>query len=153
MKYGATLLNSKSIIDCDENEWEIHNQEIFNLIGRLQVIPNYDCALICKYQDPANRHKDQEIKSCKLRDILSITNLFDCKNGIDLLIDEDNYLCMMIFGQMYEYKDEYEITTVAVKIMPYNKDRDFVDIYGVLFEDVYEKVSDEQYDYDPKRAS
>lgn len=148
MKLQTTLLNSKSILDCNEEEWEIHNQEIFDIVGRVQVVPDYDCAMVCKFQDRANCHQKQEIRQCSLREILSVTEAFDCRNGMDLYLDEDSYLCMMLYGQSYEMDGQFCMVTLAVKVMPYDDNRNFVDISGVLLGDDLQKVAEEQYNHD-----
>ena len=51
------LLNSKSILDCDEFEEEIHNKETQEILERLLKYPNYDCAAIIKYFDEANKDR------------------------------------------------------------------------------------------------
>lgn len=45
------LLNSKSILDCDEHEEELHNQEITNFIDRVYNFENYECALRIQRMD------------------------------------------------------------------------------------------------------
>lgn len=36
------LLTSKSILDCNEQEEEIHNKEIENIVDIIQTFPNYN---------------------------------------------------------------------------------------------------------------
>ena len=59
------LLNSKSILDCDEFEEEIHNKEAQEILESLLKYPNYDCAAIIKYFDEANKDKEPIIKQCE----------------------------------------------------------------------------------------
>ena len=42
------LLNSKSIIDCNEDKEVIHNKEIKHIIDQLNKLPNYECLVIKK---------------------------------------------------------------------------------------------------------
>ena len=49
------LLNSKSVLDCTEQETEHHNQECSAIIESLHKYDNYDCAVIYKYFDEANK--------------------------------------------------------------------------------------------------
>lgn len=52
------LLNTKSILECDEDEAVIHNEEIKRELEDLLNYPNYECAAIIQYFDIA--HKDRE---------------------------------------------------------------------------------------------
>ena len=45
------LLNTKSILDCDEFEEEVHNQETQDILSKLSNYPNYDCAAIINITD------------------------------------------------------------------------------------------------------
>lgn len=62
------LLNTKSILDCNEQEEEKHDQEIQDILSKLTYYPNYDCAAIIKYFAEANKDKEPIIKSCNLHD-------------------------------------------------------------------------------------
>lgn len=48
------LLNSKSILNCNEEEEKEHNNEIEEISKMIYSLPNYDCAIIIKYVDKAN---------------------------------------------------------------------------------------------------
>lgn len=49
------LLNSKSILNCNEAEIEQHNKECSTIIESLRKYDDYDCAVIYKYFDEANK--------------------------------------------------------------------------------------------------
>ena len=49
------LLSSKSILDCTDQEIEQHNQECSSVIESLHKCDDYDCAVIYKYFDEANK--------------------------------------------------------------------------------------------------
>ena len=83
------LLNSKSILDCDEFEEEIHNKETQEILERLLKYPNYDCAAIIKYFDEANKDREPIIKQCELHSCEEIIEYVDFKNGVDLALVED----------------------------------------------------------------
>lgn len=53
------LLNSKSILDCNEQETKQHNQECSTIIQKLHEYDDYECAVIYKYFDEANKKKNQ----------------------------------------------------------------------------------------------
>ena len=40
------LLNSKSIIDCDENEELLHSMEIENIFNSINQYEDYECAVL-----------------------------------------------------------------------------------------------------------
>ena len=94
------LLNTKSILDCDEFEEEVHNQETQDILSKLSNYPNYDCAAIIKYFDEANKDKEPIIKSCNLHNCDELINYIDSKNGVDIAIVED-FLTYIVYGQGY----------------------------------------------------
>ncbi|MGO5373232.1 hypothetical protein [Holdemanella porci] len=121
------LLNTKSCLDCDD--LNTHNQEITDIIESISQIEDYDCALLCKYQDSAHKHLPQKIESCKISELLDFLGTRDIKNGIDLFFD-GNYLIFILYGQNYEYKNQKTIyhTIEAIKVLPYNEKKDFINL-------------------------
>lgn len=118
------LLNSKSILDCTENDIEMHNQEINSIIGSLQKYDNYDCAIIYKYFDQANKDKKPIIKQCKLYDCLDTIQYADIKNGVDLSMIE-GFLTFICYGTEYQYNNQNYVTTIGIQIRPYDNNRIF----------------------------
>lgn len=124
------LLNSKSILQCNENEEEIHNKEIQDAIDEIIAYKDYECALICKYQDPGHKNIEQRIGSCSFSELLEYLGTRDIKNGVDLYTD-GQYLVFLVYGQGYTMIDtnEYHLVVEAIKIMPYiNKE-----FYNVVY--------------------
>lgn len=119
------LLNSKSILDCNELEEEIHNQEIQDVLSKLSNYPNYDCAAIIKYFDEANKDKEPIIKSCNLHNCEEMIEYVDSKNGVDIAIVED-FLTYIVYGQEYFKDVTYYITQIGIQIRPYDKNRNFI---------------------------
>ena len=52
------LLNSKSILNCNEEEEKEHNNEIEEISKMIYSLPNYDCAIIIKYVDKAKEKRE-----------------------------------------------------------------------------------------------
>lgn len=121
-------LTTVSALEMDEIQEQEHHEEIAILAQIINEQPNYSCAVLAKYQDPRNSIKPQETLSCNLHDFLTISERYDCKNGIDLLVSDDQFLVMMVYGSLYEYQGEHHYTTVALKFMPYDIDEQFIDI-------------------------
>ena len=119
------LLNTKSILDCNELEEEKHNQENQDLLSKLSNYPNYDCAAIIKYFDEANKDKDPIIKSCNLQKKNEMINYIDSKNGVDIAIVED-YLTFIVYGQGYFIDNISYQTQTGIQIRPYDSKRDFI---------------------------
>ena len=94
------LLNSKSILDCDEFEKEIHNKETQKIFEGLLKYPNYDCAAIIKYFDEGNKDKEPIIKKCELHSCDEMIEYVDFENGVDLALVE-GYLTFIVYGQGY----------------------------------------------------
>lgn len=119
------LLNSKSILDCTGQEIEQHNQECSTIIEKLHKYDDYDCAVIYKYFDKANKEKEPVIKQCNLYNCLDMVQYADTKNGIDLALVE-NFLTFICYGQEYSMEDGVHIKTTGIQIRPYGHDREFV---------------------------
>ena len=119
------LLNTKSILDCDEFEEEVHNQETQDILSRLSNYPNYDCAAIIKYFDEANKDKEPIIKSCNLHNCDEMIEYVDSKNGVDIAIVED-FLTFIVYGQSYYKNDKHYLVQTGIQIRPYDSDRNFI---------------------------
>lgn len=119
------LLNTKSILDCNELEEEKHNQENQDLLSKLSNYPNYDCAAIIKYFDEAKKDKEPIIKSCNLHNCDEMINYIDSKNGVDIAIVED-YLTFIVYGQGYFIDNISYQTQTGIQIRPYDSKRDFI---------------------------
>ncbi|WP_418582814.1 hypothetical protein [Holdemanella porci] len=119
------LLNSKSIIDCNAQEVQEHNQEIKDISEKLQNYQDYDCAAIIKYFDEANKDKEPIIKSCNLHNCDEMIEYVDSKNGVDIAIVED-FLTYIVYGQGYSVNDKYYLIQTGIQIRPYDKKRNFI---------------------------
>lgn len=125
------LLHTCSCLECED--LHRHNKEIYEIINKIINFNNYKCALICKYQDIAHKHIQQEIKECQLSDIFDFLGSRDIKNGIDLLTDKQ-YLVFLLYGQTYHINDNKNvfIKTEAIKVIPYNSNCDFINVIPLL---------------------
>ena len=126
------LINSKSILNCDEFEEENHNNEIQEIIDEVLKYKDYQCALICKYQDEGHRDIKQRIDSCYVSELLEYLGTRDIKNGADLYTD-GQYLIFLVYGQGYTVGDnkEYYLVTEAIKIMPF-LNKEFINVIKLL---------------------
>jgi len=119
-------------MDCEnEEETEKHIKEITDVITKVCELENYDCAVLCKYQDKAHKEIPMKIEPCTLHDIDEVWQWGDCKNGVDLMTDDNKeYLVFLTYGQSYQIKGEEIWHTVieAFEILPYNKKRDFLNV-------------------------
>ena len=121
------LLNSKSILDCTDQEIEQHNQECSAIIESLHKYDDYDCAVIYKYFDEANKEKEPVIKQCNLHDCLDMVQYADIKNGVDFATVE-GFLTFICYGSEYEYNNQMYLVTTGIQIRPYDKERNFIRI-------------------------
>ena len=119
------LLSSKSILDCSEQETEQHNQECSSIIENLHKYDDYDCAVIYKYFDEANKEKEPVIKQCKLYDSLDVVQFADIKNGVDFAIVE-GFLTFVCYGSEYQYNNQIHLVTTCIQIRPFNKNKNFI---------------------------
>ena len=105
------LLNTKSIIDCDEEETEIHFKEIetlFEKISNDENLYNVKVSYLDPYQQKTKEIKVHQIPISEIEDFIQN---FDIKNGADIYNDQKN-LVFVLYGQTYRYEDkDYIITT------------------------------------------
>ena len=123
-------INTKSIVDCDENEEEFHNREIENYCSKISYINNYDTAILIQRIDIENQK--EVIKSCKLHDFMEMIEYAEIKNGIDLYYDEKEILTIMAYGQSYEINGAYNMVKTKISILPYNCDKEFLNLNYLL---------------------
>lgn len=68
------------------------------------------------------------------------TEQFDVKNGMDVYADNGDFI-LLLFGQGYEYKNEHHIVTIALKLMPYDSNRNFIKLVKTTKDvDINEKI-------------
>ena len=127
------ILNTHSCLECEDDiQLENHHIECSNILNKILDVDDYDCALICKYQDICNQNKKQIIMNCMLSEIQDKFQYFDIKNGLDMFLDDDNYIVFLLYGKEYLYDGIYNLTTIAIKVLPYNKERLFLDISNIV---------------------
>ena len=117
------LLNTKSILNCNEEETEIHFKEIENLFEKLST-NNHLCIIKVDHLDPYQK-KTKEIKvhQMPMSEIEDFIQNFDIKNGADVYNDQKN-IVIKLYGQTYCYKGkDYIITTqLYVRQTPLRKE-------------------------------
>ena len=112
------LLNTKSILQCDEEETEIHNNEIEMLFEQhLSSNPNL-CQVTISYLDPHQKETKTETKrvinTYELEDIIQN---YDIKNGLDIFQDTNNYdIILKLYGQGYCYNNDTNLVTTQLRI-------------------------------------
>ena len=144
------LLNTRSIMDCDtEEEIELHNQETITFIEKLSKLKDYECAVLCKYQDKAHKDVPMKIESTSLHYIDEVWQWGDFKNGVDLLADETlEYLVFVTYGQSYQLKSNNSWHTVveAFKILPYDENRNFLNVVDYCINNKPVVIAKNQYE-------
>ena len=132
------LLTTKSILDCDEFEEEIHHKEINDLIQFIQKIEDVDCAFIIKYVDKGHSSRKETILSGNLHNFIDMVEYCDIKNGIDLLIKDNQFLTIRTYGQGYTMEidgnEEYNLISQEIVVMPYVDDYKFINIVPLLLD-------------------
>lgn len=120
------LYTKASVLDC-ESEADLiqHNAEIKNIIQTLTKYDNYDCAVIIKHFDEANKEKEPVIKQCSLYDCLDMIQYADAKNGIDIGCVE-GFITFVCYGAEYTYNNQVYLCTTGIQIRPYDNARNFL---------------------------
>lgn len=129
-------INSASSLEMDEIEEVRHLEENEQILSKIQAMNNFPCAILEKFQDPKNMHKEQRILTTELHDIMELVSRYDSKNGVDFFYSSDNFLVMQIYGALYESDGAYHYHTVALKIMPYDSSEQFVNIVSGVFDNL-----------------
>ena len=125
------LINSKSVIDCNEDEYELHNKEIEEINKKINKLPNYRCIAIIKditYTEP------KEICQLEgnLHNYLEFIEYIDFKNGIDLEIGDCDIFTIIAYGELYKEKSEYGYAQYSIEIIPLDENGDGVDMSKYL---------------------
>jgi hypothetical protein fgonA2_02259 len=106
-------LNTKPILDCNEEETEIHFKEIESIFEKLSTDDNF-CIIEVSYSDPIQIiDKCRRIIKMKLSEIEEFIQNFDIKNGADIYNNEKN-LVFILYGQNYNYDGQNYITTTQL---------------------------------------
>lgn len=107
------LLNTKSILDCNEEETEVHFKEIEDLFETLSTDDDF-CIVEVSYLDPIQIiDKCRRLVKMKLSELEDFIQDFDIKNGADIYNNEKN-LVFILYGQNYNYDGQNYITTTQL---------------------------------------
>ena len=119
------LLNSKSVINCIDSELENHAKESEEILKKLLLYNDYDCAAIFKYFDAV--HEEPVIKSCNLHDCEEMMQFADIKNGVDLA-EVEGFLTFICYGSEYQIDNQTYIVTTGIQIRPFDEARNFISL-------------------------
>ena len=140
------MLNEKSCIGCDEFEFEKHGKEIEELMEKLMKLEDYDCVVFHKYLDLAHKDKEMKVIDSNLWNIYELVEYADFKNGVDILIDDEGFLNLSVYGQSYKMDgNDYFINSIF-KIIPRDEDWNFLNISDFLLDGKDVKFSEKQLD-------
>lgn len=145
MTFGMYLLNSKPVLECEEEEFDVHSREIDKIYERIQDLPNFDCAVVIRYLDEGHLGK-QHIEPETLHDVFEILERGDLKNGVDVYLDENGYLNLISYGQGYVMNGKEYMVTTSYQILPYDENQNFLDISKALLKQGYVEISKQQFD-------
>ena len=107
------LLNTKSILQCDEEETELHFKEIEALFEKLSndhQLYNVEITYLDPYQQ---ENKSTKIVQMIMSEIEDFIQNFDIKNGADIYNDQKN-IVIKLYGQTYQYKNKDYINTTQL---------------------------------------
>ena len=112
------LLNTKSILQCNEKETKIHNKEIEMMFNQhLSSNPNL-CQVTTTYLDPhQNETKPETSQVINIYELNDFIQKYDIKNGLDVLVDTNNYdIILHLFGQGYWFNNDAHLVTTQLRI-------------------------------------
>lgn len=123
------LLTSKSILECStEQEENIHQEEINEIIHRINELPNYETALRYRKTSLSKYNETINIKRCFLYDIFDEIDDVDMKNGYDLAFEENGIFTLIVYGQHYQFNNEWYLVETHIDVLPYDEQRKFINI-------------------------
>lgn len=107
------LLNTKSILDCDEEETKLHFKEIEDLFEKLSN-DHQSYNIKVTYLDPyKKKHKPTKLVKIQMSELEDFIQNFDIKNGADIYNDQKN-IVIRLYGQTYQDKDKDCINTTQL---------------------------------------
>mgnify|MGYP000897997188 CR=1 FL=1 len=112
------LLNTKSILQCNEKETKIHNKEIEMMFNQhLSSNPNL-CQVTTTYLDPHQKEtKTETSQVINIYELDDFIQKYDIKNGLDVLVDTNNYdIILHLFGQGYWFDNDAHLVTTQLRI-------------------------------------
>lgn len=112
------LLNTKSILQCNEKETEIHNKEIEMMFNQhLSSNPSL-CQVTTTYLDPHQKEtKTETSQVINIYELDDFIQKYDIKNGLDVLVDTNNYdIILHLFGQGYWFNNDAHLVTTQLRI-------------------------------------
>ena len=99
------LLHNKSIIECDEFEELTHHKEIEKIMDAIESLKNYNVEIVQYRLDLIAKHLKPRVFDYKLHDLQDLIETFDIKNGVDVLLENEQIVFEM-YGQGYKVTDE-----------------------------------------------
>ena len=144
------MLNTKSSIDCDETEFDKHSEEIEEVMEKLMKLENFDCIVLQKYIDPANKYKEMQVIDSNLWDIYELAEYADLKNGVDILLDDEGFLNLSVYGQGYKMGNKDYLVNSVFKIIPRDEEWNFLDISDFIIKGGPVKLSEKQLEKEKK---
>ena len=111
-------LNTKSILNCNEEETEIHNHEVESFFNNNFSTNPYPCKVEVTYLDVHQKENKfkivQVIKAYELEDLIQD---YDIKNGLDVFLDTNNCdIILKLYGQGYWFNNDAHLITTQLRI-------------------------------------
>lgn len=125
------LINTKSILACEEQEEETHNKEITAFFDKITQLENVRCGAVIQRTDKMDAKP--VIKECSLHDCIELIEYVDAKNGVDLY-EEDGCITFFVYGQGYCRNGAYHYVVHKIKVVPFEKDGEPLNVFRKLDE-------------------
>ena len=112
------LLNTKSILRCNEKETEIHNKEVEMMFNQhLSANPNL-CQITTTYLDSHQKEtKSETSQVINIYELDDFIQKYDIKNGLDVFLDTNNYdIILKLYGQGYWLNNNTNLVTTQLRI-------------------------------------
>ena len=112
------LLNTKSILQCNEKETEIHNKEVESFFNNNFSTNPYLCQVTTTYLDPHQKEtKSETTQVINIYELDGFIQKYDIKNGLDVYIDTNNYdIILKLYGQTYWFNNDWHLVTTQLRI-------------------------------------
>lgn len=112
------LLNTNPILNCDENETEVHNKEIEMMFNQYISSNPSLCKVTTTYLDLYQKEtKPETSQVINIYELDGFIQKYDIKNGLDVYIDTNNYdIILKLYGQTYWFNNDWHLVTTQLRI-------------------------------------
>ena len=117
------FLHQRSIYESNYEQALQHDKEIDSSMATLFSLPDYQSVFQLKYEDDFHQKMNpQEDYESSLHSIFDFIAEQDIKNGVDVHLTDEGYLCFLAYGQSYTIRSTGVSDVVRTSVTVISKD-------------------------------